>query len=202
MAYTEIDGGIKIRKVEDLIDLPQTILVNEFTEKSAKAFREEFTKAVNTKQKIIPIVIDSYGGQVYSLLSMIAVIKASPVPVATIGSSKMMSAGSILLSCGTEGHRYADPLSTMMIHSVSSWTMGKITDLKADVREAERLNDTIFKIMAQNIGKPEDYFFKLIDEHKQADLYLNPDEMKAHNIVNHIRIPSFKVKVGVDISFA
>lgn len=202
MLYTEIDSRLKVKKTEELIDLPHTILVNEFTEKSAKAFREEFAKAVNTGQKIIPIVIDSFGGTVYSLLSMMAVIKASPVPVATIGTSKMMSAGSILLSCGTEGHRYADPLSTMMIHSVSSWTMGKITDLKADVREAERLNDTIFKMMAQNIGKPEDYFFKLIDEHKQADLYLNPDEMKTHNIVNHIRVPSFKVKVGVDISFA
>ena len=70
---------------------PITILVNKFTEDSAKDFKKDMFRAQNSGQKIIPIEIDSYGGEVYSLLKMIDVIKSSTVPVATICMGKAMS---------------------------------------------------------------------------------------------------------------
>ncbi len=54
---------------------PVIINVNKFDEESAKDFRDKMSMAHNTGQKVIPVVIDSYGGQVYSLMSMIASIK-------------------------------------------------------------------------------------------------------------------------------
>ena len=70
---------------------PQIIRVNKFDEKSAKEFQDQISLAHNTGQKIIPVVIDSYGGQVYSLMSMIAAIRASELPVATNVEGKAMS---------------------------------------------------------------------------------------------------------------
>jgi ATP-dependent Clp protease protease subunit len=46
---------------------PAIVKVNKFTEESAKKFHQEMAMAHNSGQKVIPIVIDSYGGQVYSL---------------------------------------------------------------------------------------------------------------------------------------
>jgi ATP-dependent Clp protease, protease subunit len=201
MILTNIDPKIKPRKAEELVELPKIILVNKFDEEAARIFREQFASAINTGQSIIPIVIDSYGGQVYALMSMIATIKASPVPVATIGTGKMMSCGSVLLSCGTEKHRYVDPLATCMIHDVSSMAWGKVEEIKADAKEAERLNELLFTMMAENCSKPKDYFMKLIDENKHADLYLSAEECKKHNLINHIRVPSFNVKINANISF-
>lgn len=201
MTHYQIDPKLKIKKLEELIDLPMTLLVNKFDEPSAKEFRDNFNKAINTGQKLIPIVIDSYGGQVYSLLSMIATIKSSPVPVATIITGKGMSCGSILFSCGSEGYRFIDPLSTIMIHEVSSGSFGKVEDIKADAKEVERLNQLVFKMMANNIGKPDDYFLKIVHEKNHADWFLTADEAKQHNLANHIRIPIFKVKISTDISF-
>jgi ATP-dependent Clp protease protease subunit len=201
MIQHQIDPKLKIKKLEDLIDLPSVILVNKFDEPAAKEFRDNFAKAINTGQKIIPIVIDSYGGQAYSLLSMVDIIKASPVPVATIVSGKAMSCGSILFSCGTEGYRFAGPLATLLIHDVSSGGSGKVEEIKADAKEVERLNQMVYKMMAQNVGKPEDYFLKLIHDHSHSDWYLDANECKGHNLANHIRIPSFKIKVSTDISF-
>ena len=60
---------------------PVIIRVNEFTEKSAKEFSQKIAMAHNTGQKVIPIIIDSYGGQVYSLMSMIAEIKSASLPI-------------------------------------------------------------------------------------------------------------------------
>jgi ATP-dependent Clp protease protease subunit len=202
MIHHQIDAKIKSRKIEDLVELPKTILVNKFDEESANLFREQFSQAVNTGQPIIPIIIDSYGGQVYALMSMILTIKNSPVPVATIGTGKMMSCGSILFSCGAEDHRYMDSMATVMIHDVSSGGWGKIEELKADVNEAERLNKIVYALMAKNCGKEPGYFVKLVNDNKNADLYLSPEDCKKHNLANHIRVPSFNIKVNAELSFA
>lgn len=203
MILTNIDPKLKFREIEKLLDLPQTVLVNKFDEDSAKAFRDAFNKAVNTGQKVIPIVIDSYGGQVYSLMSMIETLRAAPegVKVATIGTGKQMSCGSLLLTCGDDGLRFMGQHSTCMIHEVASGSHGKVEEIKADAKETERLNQLLTKMLATNIGKPEDYFIKLIHERSHADWFLTSEECKSHGIVNHIRLPSFQVKVAADITF-
>jgi ATP-dependent Clp protease, protease subunit len=202
MIYYNIDPSIKVRKTEDLLDnIPVVVLVNEFTEKSAKDFRNDFTKAVNTGQKIIPILIDSYGGQVYSLLSMVATIKSSPVPIATIATGKAMSCGSILFSCGSEGNRFIDSAATIMIHDVSSWSHGKVEEIKSDAKEVERLNQYVYKLMASNVGKSENYFLDLVHDRSHADFYLTPQDCIKHNLANYIRTPSFKVSVKTEIVF-
>ena len=72
-----------IKEVE-LRKNPVIIRVNKFDEDAAKKFAQEMAQAHNTGQKVIPVVIDSYGGQVYSLMSMISAIRHSTLPVATI----------------------------------------------------------------------------------------------------------------------
>ena len=59
---------------------PVIVRVNKFDEDAAKKFDQEIARAHNTGQKVIPVVIDSYGGQVYSLMSMISAIKHSELP--------------------------------------------------------------------------------------------------------------------------
>ena len=180
---------------------PIIIRVNKFTEDAAKKFSAEMAQAHNTGQKVIPIVIDSYGGQVYSLMSMISDIKNSELPVATIVEGKAMSCGAVLLTFGEEGMRFADSDATIMIHDVSSGCFGKIEEMKADVKEAERLDEKIYTMMARNCGKKDDYFKKKVFAKKHADWYLDAEEAKKHGMVNHLRVPKFNIQVLVDIDF-
>jgi ATP-dependent Clp protease protease subunit len=185
----------------ELSNNPIIVTVNKFDEQSAEDFRNKFSMAQNTGQKVIPIVIDSYGGQVYSLMSMIATIRASPLPVATIAEGKAMSCGAVLLTCGEEGMRYMDPDATVMIHDVASGQHGKNEEVKASAAETDRLNTKIFKIMAQNCGKPEDYFLKEIHERGHADWFLEADECRRIGMINHTRLPKINVKIDVSIDF-
>ena len=178
---------------------PVIITVNEFNEETANEFATLMSAAQNTGQKVVPVVIDSFGGQVYSLLSMISSIKSSIVPVATIVKGKAMSCGALLASFGEEGLRFMDKDSTMMIHDVSSYAFGKIEELKSDVREAERLNTKVYTMMARNCGKPDDYFVKLIHDKGHADWFLDAEEAKEHNIVQQLRVPNLKGTVTVNI---
>lgn len=189
-----------VKEIE-LRSAPVIIRVNEFDKDSAKEFSAQMSLAQSTGQSIIPIIIDSYGGQVYSLMSMIGNIKASRVPVATIVEGKAMSCGAILFSFGGQGYRFVDPDATIMIHDVSSGAIGKIEDVKADSKEAERLNQKVYKMMAANCGKSPDYFLDIIHEKSHADWYLDADEAISHGLANHKRLPEMKITVDVKYKF-
>jgi ATP-dependent protease ClpP protease subunit len=185
-----------IKEIE-LRKSPVIIRVNKFNEETAKKFAQEAAQAHNTGQKIIPVVIDSYGGEVYSLMSMIAAIKDAELPVATVIEGKAMSCGAVLFSFGEEGLRFMDADSTLMIHDVSSMEWGKVEDLKSGAKEADRLNKKIFTMMARNCGKKDDYFLKIIDKKKHADWFLDGKEAKKHNLANQLRIPTMRINVDV-----
>ena len=178
---------------------PIIIRVNKFNEESAKKFIDSMAAAHNTGQTIIPVVIDSYGGEVYSLMAMVAAINDAELPVATIVEGKAMSCGAILFSCGEEGLRFMDRNATLMIHDVSSMEWGKVEELKASAKEADRLNDKVYTMMARNCGKKDDYFLKIVDKKKHADWFLDAEESKKHNLANQIRLPTMNIEVDVKI---
>ena len=92
-----------------------------------------------------------------------------------------------------------DPDATLMIHDVSSMEWGKVEELKASAKEADRLNDKVYTMMARNCGKKDDYFLKIVDKKKHADWFLDADESKKHNLANQLRLPTMNIEVSVDI---
>jgi len=203
----DIDSRVKIAEPEKSLDIPVSITFSgAFTEDSAKKFREELEAcelhALKSKQDIIPIVIDSYGGSVYALLSMIDTIKSCKVPVATIVESKAMSCGAVLLTCGAEGHRYIGPNATVLIHDVSSFAWGKEPEIKASAEETKRLNKLIYGIMAKNCGHENpNYFYDIVTEKRGADWFIPAEEAKKHKLVNHVALPKMEVSVKMDWKF-
>jgi len=188
-------------KESELRRAPIIVRVNEFNNKAAKDFAGQIAAAHNTGQSVIPVIIDSYGGQVYSLMAMISSIKHAELPVATVIEGKAMSCGAILFSFGDEGMRFMDPDATLMIHDVSTSVWGKVEEIKADAAEAERLNQVVYKMMARNCGKKDDYFLELIHDRSHADWFLDAAEAKKHNLANQIRVPKINITVNVNIEF-
>jgi len=191
----------KLLKDAELRYAPVVIRVEKFTPESALKFQEKMELAHNTGQPVIPIVIDSYGGQVYSLMAMIAQIKSSEIPVATIIEGKAMSCGAILATFGQKDMRYMDPNATVMIHDVSSMAWGKIEELKSSTDEAARLNTIVFQMMAKNCGKKKNYFLDIVHDKGHSDWYLDADECVSHNIVQHLELPQLKVDIEVNFEF-
>jgi len=197
----KIDNKLKVQNIGDILKLPQVVQVRgEFTEEMASDFAASFHAAENSGQSIIPIVIDSYGGDVYALLSMVDIIEASSCKVATIVMGKAMSCGAFLLTCGDEGLRFASPHATILIHSASGGAFGNVDEMKINVKELVRVNKKIMEIMSGNCGHKKDYFEKLMAQ-KKSDWFMNPVEAKKHNIINEIRIPEFHVEIASKIEF-
>ena len=67
----ELDSKIRTEDLE-FINKPIVIELRDFDENGTAEFSKQMSKAHETGQPIIPIVVDSYGGEVYSLFSMIS----------------------------------------------------------------------------------------------------------------------------------
>jgi len=198
----DIDPRVKVSPSNTTqLDVPIVVRVNKFTEEAVKTFADDMAKAHSTGQEIIPVVCDSYGGQVYSLLAMIDIIESATIPVSTIIEGKAMSCGAVLATCGDPGWRFMAPNATMMVHDVSSGAIGKVSDIKADVKESERLNKLIFSILEKNAGKEKGYFWDIIQKRARVDWYLNAKQAKRHKLIDMVGIPKMIVSVAMTQEF-
>lgn len=188
-------------KLHDIVDPGVVVRVSKFDEEGAAKFADQMSKAHQTQQDVIPVVVDSFGGSVYDLMTMVTEIRNSEKPVATVVEGKAMSCGAVLFSCGTEGMRFMSPRATLMIHEVSTVTWGKNQEVQADAVETDRLNKELFQIMAKNCGHKKNYFLDIVHGRKNADWFLTPKQAKKHNLANHIRIPSMRVRIDVRYDF-
>ena len=179
--------------------IKNAVLVNEFTEYGVKSFKADFDDLNGSNLPIIPVIIDSFGGDVYSLLAMLDIMSTACKPVATIALGKAMSCGSILLACGSEGLRFVGPHATVMIHDVATVSFGKIEELKSDVGEAERLNIKIFELLNERCAKNKGYFQKIVAEKKHTNWYLDSKEVLKHGLADHVGLPVIDSLFNLDV---
>lgn len=199
--FWDIDSRLRIEKLDDVVDAPKVIRVNKFDEDALEEFEKDMDEAHQTHQPVIPIVVDSFGGSAYGCLGMLAAIEAARVPVATILTSKAMSAGAILFCWGTDGYRYMHPDAWMMIHDVGTFSCGKIEEIKADTKMTDEMNQRMYKRLSKKLGHKEDYIGSLIKEHHHLDWFLTAKDAKKHNIANHLKVPCFEAKIELTFNF-
>ena len=114
----------------------------------------------------ISMYINSPGGDVVSGLGVIDTMNFIPCDISTTCVGMAASMGAVLLSCGTKGKRYVLPHSRVMIHSVASGFKGHTADIKIEMEQTLRCQDDLYKILAENTGKPYEEIEKLCDRNK------------------------------------
>lgn len=175
---------------DDGINKPRSVWVTDFNTDSIRRFYDDFVDIeADPIIEIIPVFINSYGGQVYSLIAKRDLIKSSNKPVATICLGKAMSCGASLLACGTKGLRFASPDSRILVHQVSSMTLGKASDIKEDAAQIQSLNDMMLKNLAEDTGMSVQKLKKEIKNRDNADWTLTAEEAKKWGLIDHIGVP-------------
>lgn len=169
--------------------------VRDFDENSAREFIKEFNKIHDSDQEIIPIVINSYGGQVHALTAMLDVLDESEKPVATITVGKAMSCGALLLASGTDGFRFAGKSSRILMHDVSAGARGKLSEMLNSIEEMRELKKVVFKRLLKKTGVDWEH---VLDSKNNEDIFMSPVEAKKHKLIDHIGIPKFHVKATIE----
>lgn len=176
----------------------KTLWVQEFDPAAVQRFACDLAEIRLARQGVCPVIIDSDGGDVYSLFAMVDLLAAFDGPVVTI-VLKAMSAGAALASCGTEGHRYVSPHATIMLHDVNdSGGAGKVEEQRANFLETQRVNRSMWTLIEANIKQPKGFLLKRLKDRSRADWYVTPREAVRLNLANHLGTPMFEVRSILD----
>lgn len=167
------------------------IVVNKFTEESAKSFRDKILKRCSIDPNMpVVIYVDSYGGQVDALNSMISTMHQVPNPMVTVCVGKAMSCGAILLAAGD--HRFCDPMARILIHEVTAGSINPVNDMENDVKEARRLNNQMMNFLAKRCGKTYKDIKKIMHDQDSRDINLTPKQALEFGLIDQIGTPVVK----------
>ncbi len=106
--------------------------------------------------KDISLYINSPGGVVYSGLAIYDTMRFIKPDVSTICVGIAMSMGSLLLTGGAKGKRFALPNSRILIHQPSGGFQGQATDIEIHAREALELRSRLDDIYAHHTGQTKE----------------------------------------------
>lgn len=148
---------------------------------------ETFIKSILQLQledpiKDIVVIIDSYGGYVDSMWAMQDAISLVTCKVHTLCIGKAMSCGQMMLVGGSKGCRYATPNSRIMMHQISSWAAGTVSDIQNYTDELKRL-DKQFK---EFVTKKTKLTKTQLDKMLQDDCYMSPTEALKYGFIDKI----------------
>ncbi|EHM02324.1 ATP-dependent Clp endopeptidase, proteolytic subunit ClpP [Acetobacteraceae bacterium AT-5844] len=132
--------------------------------------------------KDIAFYINSPGGVVTAGLAMYDTMQYIRAPVSTVCLGMAASAGSLLLTAGEKGKRFALPNSQVMIHQPSGGAQGQATDIAIQAREILKTRERLNKIYVQHTGQP----IEEIEKNMERDTYLTAEEAKAFGLIDQV----------------
>lgn len=178
--------------------MPIVAVVNGFNSWDVDFLQYELSYMVANGQTVIPIIIDSYGGEVYNAMGMIDILKSTKLPVCTMIRGKAMSAGGLLATAGTKGMRFIGELSTMMIHDAAARICGKTGDMLSNAQEMDRITKQMYSQYDKCTNNPDGTFYKAVMARGRADWFVTAQEALDLNIVDHIGLPIITSDIDLD----
>ncbi|MGP2491894.1 ATP-dependent Clp protease proteolytic subunit [Mesorhizobium sp. PUT5] len=140
-----------------------------------------FLEAENPKKEI-NLYINSPGGVVTSGLAMYDTMQFIKPPVSTLCVGQAMSAGSLLLTAGAKGMRFATPNSQIMVHQPSGGYQGQATDIMIHAQFTERLKRRLNEIYVKHTG--QDY--ETIHNAMERDNFLTTEQAMDLGLIDKV----------------
>jgi len=140
-----------------------------------------FLEAENPKKEI-SMYINSPGGVVTSGLSIYDTMQFIRCPVTTLCMGQAASMGSLLLTAGAKGSRFALPNARIMVHQPSGGFSGQVTDILIHAKEVENLKRRLNEIYVAHTG--QDY--EKIHNALERDNFMTADAAKEFGLIDQV----------------
>ncbi len=140
-----------------------------------------FLESENPKKDIY-LYINSPGGSVTAGMAMFDTMQYISCDVNTLCIGQACSMGSLLLTAGAKGKRFALPNSQIMIHQPSGGFQGQATDMEIRTRLILNMKKRLNKIYAEKTGQK----LSVIEKAMERDNFMTPEEAKKFGLIDHI----------------
>jgi len=133
-------------------------------------------------RKPIQMFINSPGGSINAGLAVYDTMHYIDAPISTIAVGLAASFGTILLTSGTPGMRYALPNATIHLHQPLGGAQGQASDIEIQAREILRMRDLINSILKRHTRMSDEEITQSTDR----DFYMTPERAVELGVIDGV----------------
>lgn len=136
----------------------------------------------------INMYINSPGGSVYAGFAIYDAMQLIKAPISTVAIGLAASFGTILLTAGTKGKRYALPNATIHLHQplVSGGVGGQASDVMIQANEMIRQREKLYQVLTDSTGQTRE----AIERDADRDFFLDAHKAVEYGLVDAVLEPS------------
>lgn len=138
--------------------------------------------AAEDPEKDIHLYINSPGGSVTAGMGIYDTMQYIKPDVSTICVGMAASMGSLLLTAGAPGKRYALANSEVMIHQPLGGVQGQAADIQIHASWIIKTRQKLNQIYVERTGQP----LEKIERDTDRDFFMSAEEAKAYGIVDEV----------------
>ena len=134
--------------------------------------------------KEISLYINSPGGSISDGMGIVDTMNYIKCPVSTICVGLAASMGSVLLTCGAKGRRFATPNSEILIHQplISGGLAGQTTEIKIHADHMVKTREKLNKLLSEKTGQS----LEQIEKDTERDHYMTAQEALEYGLIDEI----------------
>ena len=140
-----------------------------------------FLEAENPDKEIY-MYINSPGGSVTAGLAIYDTMQYIKPKVATLCMGQACSMGSVFLTAGAKGMRYALPSSRIMVHQPLGGFQGQATDIEIRAREMLNTRQKLYELYVKHTGQN----IKAIADALERDNFMGPEDAKKFGLIDEV----------------
>ena len=133
-------------------------------------------------EKDIYLYINSPGGSVTAGMAIFDTMNFVNADVQTIVIGMAASMGSLLLTAGTKGKRFALPNAEVMIHQPLGGAQGQATEIEIAARHILKTREKLNEILAEATGQP----IEVIERDTDRDNFMSAEDAKEYGLIDEI----------------
>lgn len=145
--------------------------------------KEDDVKGIPIEKRVpITVFVHSYGGDLYSAMGFLSVMKLSKCTIRTVNLSCAMSCGALIFINGHKGHRYALKNSTALLHSGSAAQGGSYDSV---VQQTQQYKNLISRVN-ENILENTKISKATLTKKMKTDWYLDDNMQLEYSLCDYV----------------
>jgi ATP-dependent Clp protease protease subunit len=141
--------------------------------------------AADDAEKDIHLYVNSPGGSVTAGMGIYDTMQYIKPDVSTICVGMAASMGSVLLTAGAKGKRFALPNSEVMIHQPLGGVRGQATDIKIHADWIIKTKQKLNQIYVTHTGQP----YEKIERDTDRDFFMSAEESLQYGLIDKVITP-------------
>ena len=140
-----------------------------------------FLESENPKKEVA-LYINSPGGYVTAGMAIYDTMQFIKPPVSTLCVGQAASMGSLLLTAGAKGARYATPNARIMVHQPSGGFSGQASDIERHARDILKMKRRLNEIYEKHTGRTYEEVERALDR----DNFMSAEEAKDWGLIDQV----------------